>query len=119
MYIAVPVTQFRICETIKYLSFFISLYHRQRSKGLGKHGHFFHMYGYFTRFSNKRIAFYTDDIANIEKLLKYGIVHGIILTRAQLVTVQVKLDPPGRILKLGKRSEESLVGKGGGSKGKS
>lgn len=39
-------------------------------------------------------------VTDVEKFLEHGVVHGLVLTRADLITFHIDLYPSGGILKL-------------------
>ena len=56
------------------------------------------MNAYLSGLCGKYISCYTDNISYIQQLLKYRIVKGLILIRADVVTAKVDLYPAGRVL---------------------
>ncbi len=53
---------------------------------------------YFTRLCSEAISFHTDNVTDVQQLFKYGIVKGLVLTGAKIVTAEVDLDTARFIL---------------------
>ena len=67
--ITLSVTQFRICETIKNVTFGIYFWKWKRTKRFCQQSEIFHHYCHLSNLSFEQFTFDSDDITDIQKML--------------------------------------------------
>ena len=67
------------------------LYYGQRAERLAEECQLLHMNGDFAHLGTECKTLHSDDVTNIQKLFKQGIVHCFILARAEVITAQIDL----------------------------
>jgi len=67
------------------------LHYGQRAERLAEQCQLLHMNGDFAHLGTECKTLHSDDVTNIQKLFKQGIVHCFILARAEVITAQIDL----------------------------
>src|SRR5882724_190358 len=95
--ITLTITEFRIGDRVEGLSFFF-FYHRQGPEGLGKNNQLFDVNGGLSRFGGEDPAFHANDIPQVDQVLPDIVIQCFILPGADLVPLDIELDPAAAVL---------------------
>ncbi len=100
--IAHPVAKFRIREGVMNLSVRL-LHDRKNAERLAQEGEFLGVDGELARLGDEGETLDSDYVADVEEFLEDGVVHCFVLARADIVTLNVYLDPAFGVLKFEER----------------
>ena len=100
--IALSVAQLGVAEGVVHYAILL-LDDRQGAEALAEHRETLHMDTGLTHLGDKDIACHADDVANVEQAFEDGVVEGLVLIGAYLVTLDVQLYAAVAVLQLHKR----------------
>ena len=103
IHIALPVAELRIREGVEDLAVLL-LDDRQHAQRLAQQGELLGVHAQLAGLGDEGETLDTDDVTDVQKLLPDGIVHSLVLFRADLIPLDIDLDPAGGILELAERS---------------
>ena len=101
--VAHPVAELRVGERIVHLPVLVGLHGGQRANGLAQHGELLDEHARLAGLRGEGGALHPDDVTAVEQLLEDGVVHRLVLPRAELVAVEVNLNLARSVLQLGER----------------
>ena len=91
VHISLPVAEFRVAECVEYLS--VCLFHnREHLEGLAEKCQLFRMNGKLAGLGDECEAFDSHNVAYVKKFLEDGVVHCLVLSRADFIPVDIDLD---------------------------
>ena len=77
--------------------------YREHPQGLGEDGQALGVYGELAGLGDEGVALDAHEVADVEELLEDGVVHGLVLAGADLVALDIDLNPAFGVLQLDER----------------
>ena len=91
---------------------FLLLDYREHSQGLGEDGKALGVDGKLTGLGDEGVALDAHEVADVEEFLEDGVVHGLVLAGADLVALDIDLNPAFGVLQLVILPAMDISGKG-------
>ena len=102
--IAHAVAQLRIVETVVDCAVSVGLDYRKHAQALAENGESLGVDGELAGLGDESITGNADYVTYVQQFLENGVVHGFVLVRADLVSLDIDLDAAFGVLKLHERS---------------
>ena len=97
VHVSLPVAQLRVCECIKYLTV-SGFYNRKHFEGLAQEGEFLCVDAQLSGLGDECKTLDSYDVTDVEQTLPNSVVHSLVLSRADFVSLDINLNPSGLVL---------------------